>query len=359
MTMQKRTATWITILGLALLALYFFGYNPNVIFSTTTKIIVYPAEEWELVRTIDGNLLSVHKNHVKNYVNNYSVTEFQRGDAVRFVLNHKIFEQEFIKVGDTIGYVYSNEEQRRLIQLRGQLNVLQAELEFHTTGQKPEDVKFAEKKLSLAKQELETQRKLMERTNALIQDNVISKEQYDLDLNELKVKELSVELAQANLESVDTGEKPEMEKLIHSKIEALSNEIDQIQNRLDLLTVISPINGRIAIDHGSMLVSSMLLSTQTIIKIISSENPIGIMPIRLNHSAAIEKNAIIKFKKSKTEGRVKSINNTAQPVISAPYIFYVVELTNNETYTFGEIQDVVAYGSKIPFTQYLSYHMNN
>jgi hypothetical protein len=357
--MQKKATTWITIVGLAIMVLYFFGYNPEVVFSTSTKIIIYPAEEWELVRTVDGNLLSVHKNHVKNYVNNYSVTEFQRGDAVRFVLNQKIFEKEIIQIGDTIGYVYSNEEQRRLIQLRGQLTVLQAELEFHTTGQKPEDVKFAERKLALAKQELETQRKLMDRTNSLIKDNVISKEQYDIDLNELKVKELSVELAQANLESIDTGEKPEMEKLIRSKIEALSNEIDQIQNRLDLLTVISPINGRVSVDHGTMLVSSMMLSTQTIIKIISVEKPIGLMPIRLNHRSAITKNATVKFKKSDIEGKVKSINNTAQLSLSAPYIFYVVEFNNDDSYTFGEIQDVVAYGSKVPFTRFLSYHMNN
>lgn len=357
--MRNKTATWITLLSLAMLALYFFGYNPKMDFSTKTKIIIYPTEEWELVRTIDGNLVSVHKNHVKNYVNNYSVTEFQRGDAVRFVLNQKIFEQDFISIGDTIGYIYSNEEQRRLIQLRGQLGVFYSELEFHTTGQKPEDVKFAERKLALAIQELETQKKLMERSYALIEDNVISKEQYDIDLNELQVKELSVELAQAHMESVDTGEKPEMEKLIRSKIEALSNELDQIQNRLDLLTVISPINGRISIDHGSMMMSTLALNTQTIVKIVSDAKPIGIMPIRLSHRSVIQGNAIVKFRKNDDQGKVLFINNTAQVSISAPYVYYVVELENKQHYTFGEIQDVVVYGGKIPFTQFLSYHMKH
>lgn len=162
--MQKKYVTWITLLSITLVALFLFVYNPMISFRTKTKMVIHPTEEWELCKTIDGNLISVHKNHRKNYVQNYAVTEFQRGDAVRFVLNPKIFDKEQLTIGDTIGYVYSNEEQRRLIQLLGQLGVLSAELEFHTTGQKPEDVLFAERKLILAQQELETQRKLMRRS---------------------------------------------------------------------------------------------------------------------------------------------------------------------------------------------------
>jgi hypothetical protein len=87
-------------------------------FTTRSKVVIHPTEEWELVRAIDGNLISVHKNHLNNYVKNYAYTEFQRGDAVRFELNQNIFDQQRINLGDTIGYLYSNEEQRRLIQLR-------------------------------------------------------------------------------------------------------------------------------------------------------------------------------------------------------------------------------------------------
>lgn len=322
-------------------------------------MVIHPTEEWELCKTIDGNLISVHKNHRKNYVQNYAVTEFQRGDAVRFVLNPKIFDKEQLTIGDTIGYVYSNEEQRRLIQLLGQLGVLSAELEFHTTGQKPEDVLFAERKLILAQQELETQRKLMRRSEELIIDNVISKEQYDIDLNELKVKELSVELARVNLSSVDTGEKPEMEKLIRSKIAALSNEIEQIQNRLDLLTVVSPISGKILIDHGSMIKTVVSQNNETIVKIVSNDRPIGLMPIRMTHRAAISTGNQVTFRKHDAKGKVVLINNTAQISVSSPYLFYVVDLEDYDKYTFGEIQDVVVHGAKIPFITFLNLHLSH
>jgi hypothetical protein len=357
--MQKKYITWLTLLALVLLALFFFVYNPLVVFSTKTKIVIHPTEEWELAKTIDGNLISVHKNHLKNYVQNYAVTEFQRGDAVRFMLNPKIFDQENITIGDTIGYIYSNEEQRRLIQLIGELGVLEAELEFHTTGQKPEDVLYAEGKLFLAEQELETQRKLMRRSEELILDNVISKEQFDIDLNELKVKELSVELAKANLSSVDTGEKPEMEKLVRSKMTALSNEIEQIKSRLDLLTVISPISGKILIDHGSMIQTVISQGNETIVKIVSNDKPIGLMPIRIKHRSAISKGNQVTFRRHDAKGKVVLINNTAQISVSSPYLFYVVDLEEYDQYTFGEIQDVVVHGAKIPFTEFLTLHLSH
>jgi len=328
-------------------------------FTTRSKVVIHPTEEWELVRAIDGNLISVHKNHLNNYVKNYAYTEFQRGDAVRFELNQNIFDQQRINLGDTIGYLYSNEEQRRLIQLRGQLGVLYSELEFYTTGQKPEDVLFARRKLELAQQELETEKKLMARTNELIKENVISQQEFDVKLNVFKLKELSVELAAANLASIDTGEKPEMAKLIQSKIQALSNEIDQIQDRLELLTIRSPIEGRIVLNHGSMLLPSNTLSTQIIIKVISDSKPIGLMPIRMSHTSAIKVNSDVKLRKKDLSGKVKSINNTAQISLSAPYLFYVVEFDEIKDFTFGEIQEVKVYGAKIPFTEFLSFYMNH
>jgi len=357
--MPKKITTSITVLSICLVAAYLFGYNPSFVFSTKTKMVIHPTEEWELVRTIDGNLISIQKNHIKNYVNSYAVTEFQRGDAVKFVLNPKIFDQKTINKGDTIGYVFSNEEQRRLIQLKGELGVLIAELEFHTTGQKPEDVEFASRNLALAMQELETQRKLMARSEALISDLVISKEQYDIDLNALKVKELSVELARANLASIDTGEKPEMEKLIRSKIEALNNEINQIQNRLDLLTVVSPISGTLSIDHNSLMTIPLNENVETIVKIMNTEKPIGLMPIRVTHRSAINAGAEVKLRKHENKGRVVLINNIAQISIGSPYIYYVVQLEKNLNYTFGESQDVIVVGSEIPFREFLTLHLTH
>jgi hypothetical protein len=175
----------------------------------------------------------------------------------------------------------------------------------------------------------------------------------------LKVKELSVELAKANLLSVDTGEKPEMEKLIRSKMEALNNEIEQIQTRLELLTVVSPIAGRILIDHGSMIQTVISQSNETIVKIVSNEKPIGLMPIRIKHRSAISTGNQVTFRKLDTQGKIVLVNNIAQISVSSPYLFYVVDLDEYQDYTFGEIQDVVVHGAKIPFTTFLNLHLSH
>ena len=58
----------------------------------------------------------------------YGVTEFQRGDVVQFLLNPKMSNQKYVLAGDTIGWIVSNEEQRNLIQLKGELNIMKAEM---------------------------------------------------------------------------------------------------------------------------------------------------------------------------------------------------------------------------------------
>lgn len=355
MKKKRLTLSVIVILLIALIFLAF--YDPLVPFSTKTKLTAQPFEEWELAKTIDGNLISTRKNHLLNSVNDFSVTEFQRGDAVTFKINDAILEKEIVNKGDTIGFVYSNEEQLRLIQLKGEISVLYSELEFHTTGQKPEDVLYAKRNLELALQQLETQKKLMSRSNELIQNQIISKEQYDIDLNELKVKELNVELAKANLASVDTGEKPEMAKLIRSKIDALSWEIEQLQNRISYFTITAPISGKIVMNHASLMSFSESNPKESIIKIVDDSKMIGIMPLRLKHSYVISSGDLVKFSKINCDGRIIRTNNTAQFSVSAPYIFFVVEILKCPSFIVGETHDVIVQGSKIPLSDFLMLHL--
>jgi len=352
----ERKITWITLSVVALLALYFFGFNPEFRFTTSTKLIVHPAEEWELIRSFDGNILTVERDYKSNNTKSYSVTEFQRGDAVKFVLNQQIMEREFIRQGDTIGYVYSNEEQRRLIQMIGELAVLKAELAYHTTGQKPEDVLLAERQLLLARQELETQKKLMTRSNELIADQIISKEKYDLDLNELKVKELNVKVAEANLASIDTGEKPEMAKLVESKIKALQNEIDQIQSRIDFLTIISPIDGVISVNHASLLLPPST-STEKIVRVISTHDPIGLLPVQLAHRAMIPMGTEVIFKKTNHFGKVVGMNNTAQLSFETPFVYCIVQLEDTKGLLNGDVLDVKVKGKKTGFRTLTSFYL--
>ena len=132
--MKQKKVSIITISVLTFVVLYLFVINPKFSFQTQSKVIVKTAEEWELSKTLNGNITTSFKDHITNSTKNYSITEFQRGDAIQFVLNDKVFNKSRIDKGDTIGYIYSNEEKRNLIRLKGDLKILYAELEFFTTG---------------------------------------------------------------------------------------------------------------------------------------------------------------------------------------------------------------------------------
>ncbi len=264
-----------------IVAIIVIATQVEIYYSIRAQGVFGTPQEYRLSRTLEGNLVATMKNNVDNRIYQYDVTEFQRGDVVAFRLNPEIANRSHVGVGDTLGFIVSNEEQRNLIKLRGDLEILRAELEFFTTGQKPEDVLLAQEQWDLAKQDLETQRKLMARTEVLIQDGVISEQEYEIEENKLRLKELSEKIAEANYLSVTTGEKPEQELLIRTKIEALSWQIAQIEDRVSYFNITSPIAGRLYFPRSSSAEGKILSIRDT-------TSTIALVPIQLFEFAYVK-----------------------------------------------------------------------
>jgi hypothetical protein len=218
-------------------------------YSVKARAAFYPVMEWQLRKNSDGNLISVHKDNRKGSLETYSITEFQRGDVVTFSLVEGILQRGYIAKGDTIGTYNSNEERRKFIELTGQLGILKAELEYYTTGQKPEDVDEALHQLKLAKQQLSTEKKLMERSRILYRDSVISEQEFEIAENNLRVKEINLDIAEARYRSITTGEKPEQEQLLRAKIIATEDQLNQVNERLESLVLRSPVSGMVIHQH--------------------------------------------------------------------------------------------------------------
>jgi hypothetical protein len=221
----------------------------KVPYKIRSRALFMPASEFNLVRTLDGNLISSFKDNVRGVVKSYGVTEFQRGDVVQFLLNPKLLSQKYVNIGDTIGWIVSNEEQRNLIQLKGELNIMKAEFEFYTTGQKPEDIQTAKEQWELAKEQLDIQKKLLQRSTALFVDSVIPQQEYDIELNKLKVKEIEVGIAEARYMSITTGEKKEQGRLVSARIANLESQIKQVSDRLAYFTFTTPMSGMILLQR--------------------------------------------------------------------------------------------------------------
>jgi hypothetical protein len=271
MYLSKKKFTFFILL--CLIATGIAMYMPiEIPIDIQTKALIKPVREWELMRNSAGNITAVLRNHRKGTIESYSYSEFDRGDAVKFELNSRLFDEMIIKKGDTIGYFYSNEVELRLLQQEGSLQVLKAELDFHKAGQKPEDIEMARRELQLAERELHTQQILTSRSEKLVKDSVISQQQYDLDLNALKVREMTRSIAEAKLNSLEAGDKPEQINLIIRKINVIQDQIQQLKQRLHYFVVTSPIDGKIAFIRNFM-------PHESIIRIFADDFTIGIAPV--------------------------------------------------------------------------------
>jgi multidrug efflux pump subunit AcrA (membrane-fusion protein) len=302
-------ASVIAFIALLLVASFYI----EVPYTIRSRALFMPASEYNLVRTADGNLISSFKDNIKGVVKSYGVTEFQRGDVVQFLLNPKMSNQKYVQAGDTIGWIVSNEEQRNLIQLKGELNILKAEMAFYTTGQKPEDIQTAKEQLELAKEQLDIQKKLLKRSVALFKDSVIPQQDYDIELNKLKVKEIEVGIAEARYLSITTGEKKEQERLVAARISNLESQIQQVSNRLAYFTFTTPLSGIILLQRENEI-------GENVIAIGDTSHWVGVIPVQLKERDFIKLTDTIAFKELK--GNIVGIDNSVK-IIDRKQSFYV------------------------------------
>lgn len=314
-------------------------------YTISSRALFMPASEYNLIRTIEGNLITSLKDNVSGVVKNYGITEFERGDVVQFVVSENLIKNKFLNVGDTIGWILSNEQQKLLIELKGELGVLKAELDFFTTGQKPEDVETAKEQWDLAIEQLEIQKKLIQRSAILFKDSVIPQQEYDIALNTLKVREIEVNIAEARYLSITTGEKKEQEKLIVAKIKNIESQINQVSARLAYFTFTSPISGNLLEQRGLDTIFG-----GNVISIGSNDKWVGLVPVQLRERAYVHVGDTLFCNES--IGIIASMDKSIK-IIDGKQAFYITsEWSSKNNILAGSIEEVQIKGEKITLADY-------
>ncbi|MFQ5638146.1 MAG: hypothetical protein ACE5IR_09160 [bacterium] len=256
-----------------------------------------PAREWILTRGTDGRLITMLMDHKEGMNQSYSVRQFERGDAVRFSFHHGITSNRAITAGDTVASIYSNEIERQIVRLRGEMAAQAASLKLYLTGEKASIVNEAEKRLAFEKKQAEEEKKKHQRLKQLYERDLISKQEFELTQSDVQLVDLNVAIAEAELQTVQSGAKEERIEMIHSRINALQQEIQTLQKRAQDFTLTSPISG----------VAKRTFSSDTLMVIADTTEYVVIMPIlwrdrdyvslkksvRLNSSVAHIQDAIL------------------------------------------------------------------
>lgn len=255
-------------------------YNIN----SVAKLMPY--QQWILSRGPDGDIFSNTINNLSGINNTYRLTSFERGESMVLDLNNSIKNGQFIDKGDTLGNIYSSKQQESIVELNGELQVLNATLEASMSGVKRTEVKESKERLEMAKSAYIKQKKIVERLNKLLKKELIAEEDYQTASDELVVLEKAINVREAELESSLTGEKAEEINLLRKRMSAVENKMNFVKSEIDLQSsIIIPFDGRI----------ERSFSQDTILVLSNYEFGVAIIPVSIDEANYLNEGDKVRF----------------------------------------------------------------
>ncbi len=225
-----------------LVALAFVPLDVPYRIESVAKIL--PARQWALLKTSDGALSATLYDHRTGQALAQEGYEFDRGDLVQVRFKEKWQSGRSVRAGETLATISSNQLGERLIQLKNQLAIEQANLGVIATGQKPQVITRLEEEINLAKADLDLRRKTLERARQLHADGLLPATELDQAENAYSESLARVRVAEKSLAVGASGEKQETVSLAASRIASLQKEIEFLENKQRKYTLAAPFDGQ-------------------------------------------------------------------------------------------------------------------
>nr|NQU90247.1 hypothetical protein [Bacteroidota bacterium] len=342
----KKSSIWIILITLSVI-IYFVPIKiPNNVSSVGR---IYPTKRWVLYAGTNGQIMASLKDIKAGITNEFSAREFVRGDDVRFVINSELFEREFVNKYDTIGFINSLSTSSLLTSYKSQLDVYNALLKVKLSGNKKEDIEIAEKKLQLAILDSEVQKKRFDRQKKLYEEDVIPEQEFETQEKLANLKIIQAELNKAELESLTVGEKPEEINYIKAQIDQLKSDIRDLETKVNLQTLISPISGTFRNTY----------SRDTLIMIEDVSELIVKVPVVLSFRPYMylgqKFNCTIEGQNSPIEAEIIHIGNSVKYMQAQQYLLVTCKIEKPEKDTYsGAIVVGKLKGDPITLKQYAS-----
>lgn len=205
--------------------------------------ILLPAQEWMLVRDQDGSVGTILRDNIFSSLRSVDVFRFERGDAVRYRLDPAIGVRSSVAAGDTVLRIRSNETERMLAALSGQVAAAESAVSFYASGEKDAIVARAERNHARYVEEVEQAGREVDRLRRLNDGRVVAERDLEEAESRLHVLEAQAAMANAELTAATTGAKDEQLDLARSEADARRGEMAAVSERLDLMTIRTPISG--------------------------------------------------------------------------------------------------------------------
>lgn len=269
----NRNKKKILLVSIPLIILIILILPVKIPYSISTIAKVKPAKQWLIVKGADGKLITTLLNNFNGNVENYSVTQFERGDVVQFFLHKNIHAGIKVNQKDSIAFITSNLSEIEITQLKSELAAALAELKLSQSKEKESVINTEQQKLEFAKKQFEEQQNIFNRQKALYDKQLISQEEFELAKSSLDLFRINVDIATERLSTVQTGSKAEEIEFIKTRIQGLQNQIKAVESKFQKYYLLSPING----------IVQRTYSTDTLMNIEDYDEMVAFLPVNKNY----------------------------------------------------------------------------
>lgn len=279
LTLNSKKSFYI-VTAILLLIIVFLLLPIKINYSLFVNGKILPAKEWIIYKGTDGRLTSLLTNYITGINESYDVTLFDRGDVMQFEFNSGLHSGSIIKKEDTVAVIYSNEIERQIENLKGQITISRAALALNMTGEKQPVIEQEKNNLNYAIKQAEEHEKIFERIYSLYQKGLVSQEEYEIAKGNHDLNQINISISKAKLSAVQTGAKQEQIEFIKSQINSLEKELNVLQKRFKGFTIKSPIYGKV----------NRKTNSDTLMIISDTSDYIIICPVNIKDLKYIEKN---------------------------------------------------------------------
>jgi hypothetical protein len=283
---------------------------------------VFPQREWLVIQDPAGRVTTKLFNHKLQMVEQVSITEVQRGDALQLQFAPSLLSHSQIQIGDTVATLQSPDLTQAIRQLEGQLAQARALKLVYATGEKESLVQEARQQIQQAHVQAEEQQRVAQRLQLLHEKELVSSQEYELGLAMQRIYEADIAMAQARLNSLQSGAKVEQLKLVQAQIDAISAELEGMRLKAAAYVLRSPIKG-VCLHH---------FAADTLLSIAEEDSFIIAMPVKLKDRALVRTGQKMEIK-APTGGSVISAEivyvNPLLERLGAEQTFWVIARTAN------------------------------
>lgn len=320
LTSRKTLFIWVILISIITILLFLpikLNYNLYV------KGKILPTKEWIIYKGTDGRLTSQLINYKTGISQSYDVNLFDRGDAMQFAFNTNMHSGGQIKTNDTIATVYSNETERQIENLKGQIISAKASLSLNLTGEKQAIIEQENKNLEYAVKQAEEQKKILDRMKIMYEKGYVSQEEYEISKGTYDLSNINIAISKSRLQTVESGAKQEQIEFINSQIYSLEKELAVLQKRFKGFTIISPLSG----------ILNRRTNSDTLMTITDVSEYILVCPVKVNDKKFITDSAQVDIYANGNAQDVKAyiyeIDNSVKIVNGVQVVTVTSEIKGN------------------------------